>query len=44
MKIKNKNGWWFVEFTDCAGNKQETMHTSLHTAMQLAFISKTMRF
>lgn len=44
MKITNKSGWWFVEFLDCNGYKQETMHTSLHTAMQMAFINKTMGF
>ena len=42
--MTNKNGWWFVEFLDCKGYMQETTHTSLLTAMQMAFIDKTMGF
>jgi hypothetical protein len=44
MKMTKKNGYWFVEFLDCKCYKQETMHTSLNTAMQMAFINKTTGF
>jgi hypothetical protein len=44
MKMTNKSGWWFVEFLDRKGYKQEAMHTSLHTAMQIAFINRTTGF
>ena len=44
MKLYNKCGWWFCEFTDHYGQKQETMHTSQLTALQMAFINKTQEF
>ena len=41
MKAQHDGKKWVVTFSDCEGNKQQTVNSSLQAALSMMFINRT---